>query len=111
MILKGTKEKIAAQARQALLQELPVEEKTLRRVSRLMEPKNLKRLGIAVLCGSVTVSVLGSAGHMRMYRSAMARELRRQLEPVNKKLDELERQNEELRRQNDQLQKRLEKGT
>ncbi len=100
---------LAARAEQAILQQLPVEEKTLRRVGKLMEPKNLKRLGIAVMCGSVTFSILGSMSQMRMYRASMARELKKQLAPVNKKLDELEAQNEELRRQNEQLQKKLDK--
>lgn len=105
----NAKNLLAARAEQAILQQLPVEQKTLRRVSKLLEPKNLKRLGIAAVCGTATLSVLGSVSQMRMYRAAMARELKKQLAPVNKKLDELEAQNEELRRQNEQLQKKLEK--
>ena len=100
---------LAARAEQAIIQQLPIEQKTLRRVSRLLEPRNLKRLGIAALCGTATFSLLSSVSHMRAYRAAMARELKKQLDPVNKKLDALEEQNEELRRQNEQLQKELEK--
>lgn len=109
--MKKTKSKslLAARAEQAIMQQLPVEEKTLRRVGKLMEPKNLKRLGIAAICGTATLSVLGSVSRMRMYRVSMARELKKQLAPVNKKLDELEEQNEELRRQNEQLQKKLDR--
>ena len=104
-----TKSLLAARAEQAIMQQLPVEEKTLRRVSKLMEPKNLKRLGIAAVCGTATLSVLGSVSRLRIYRAAMAHELKKQLAPVNKKLEELEAQNEELRRQNEQLQKKLDK--
>ena len=105
----NAKSLLAARAEQAIIQQLPVEQKTLRRVSKLLEPKNLKRLGIAAVCGTATLSVVGSVSRMRMYRAAMARELKKQLAPVNKKLDELEAQNDELRRQNEQLQKKLDK--
>ena len=108
MLLKHVKNKLAAQTEQVLAQQLPVEPKTLRRLGRLMEPKNLKRLGIAVVAGSAALSVLGSVSQVRVYRMAMARELHKQLDPVNKKLDALEKQNEQLRCQNEQLQKQLE---
>ena len=82
----------------------------LRRAAKLLEPKNLKRLGLAAAGGSVLLSALGTAGRDRIYRAAVARELKKQLEPVNKKLDALEQQNEELRRQNEELQRQLVKA-
>lgn len=109
MLSKHVKNKFAARAGEAILQQLPVEEKTLRRVSWLMEPKHLKRLGIAAVAGTAAFSALGSVSRMRAYRLAVARELKKQLDPVNKKLNELEKQNEELRAQNEKLQKQLEK--
>ena len=48
MLFKRVKNKFASRAGEAILKQLPVEEKTLRRVSWLMEPKHLKQLGIAV---------------------------------------------------------------
>jgi predicted nuclease with TOPRIM domain len=41
------------------------------------------------------------------YRSAIAAEMKKQLEPVTEKLDEIQEQNEELRRQNEQIQEQL----
>lgn len=99
----------AARAEQAIMEQLPVERKTLRWLSKLLEPKNLKRLAIAAVCGTTLFSLISSWSKTRMYRSAMAKELKKQLEPVNEKLDELEEQNEELQRQNEQLQKKLDR--
>ena len=109
MVMNRAKKKLAARAEEALMQQLPMEPKTLRRVSWLLEPRHLKYLGIAAVAGTAAFSALSSASHMHAYRAAMARELKKQLDPVNKKLDELEKQNEELRRQNEQLQKKLDK--
>ena len=100
------KQFLAAKAEQALAQQLPVEQKTLRRVGRMMEPKNIKRFATVVVVGAVSLSLLNRISEMRMYRRAMARELKKQLEPMNKKLDELEAQNEELKRQNAELMER-----
>ena len=98
---------LSARTEQAVLELLPVDQKTLRRAARLMEPKNLKRLGIAVFGGTALLSLLTSIGHDRVYRAAVARELKKQLEPVNRKLDVLEKQNEELLRENAELKERL----
>lgn len=107
MLLNLIKNKFAANTRKNFLQQLPVEEKTLRRVSWLMDSKHLKLLGVAAVGGTVLISLLSSMSRMRAYRMAMARELKKQLDPVNKKLNELEKQNEELKEQNEQLQKQL----
>ena len=57
MLSKHAKNKFAARAGEAILQQLPVEEKTLRRVSWLMEPKHLKQLGIAAVAGTAFVNL------------------------------------------------------
>ncbi len=98
---------LTARTEQAVLELLPVDQKTLRRAARLMEPKNLKRLGVAVFGGTALLSLLASIGHDRVYRAMVARELKKQLEPVNRKLDVLEKQNEELLRENAELKERL----
>ena len=107
--LPSTKKALTSRTEQAVLDLLPVDEKSLRRAAKLLEPKNLKRLGLAAVGGAALLSALGTAGRDRIYRAAVARELKKQLEPVNKKLDALEQQNEELRRQNEELQKQLAK--
>lgn len=99
---------LATRAEEALMEQLPVDKKTLKRVSWLMEPKHLKRLAIVAVGGSAAFSLIGTVSQIRMYRRSMARELKKQLGPINRKLDELEEQNEELKKQNRQLQKRLE---
>ena len=109
MLSKHAKNKFAARAGEAILQQLPVEEKTLRRVGWLMEPKHLKQLGFAAVAGTAAFSVIGSMSRMRAYRMAVARELKKQLDPVNRKLNELEKQNEELKAQNEKLQEQLER--
>ena len=96
---------LAARAEDALLDRLPVDQKTLRRAARYLEPKNLKRIAIAAAGGSLLISLITSIGHDRLYRAAVAREMRKQLEPVKQKLEELEAQNLELHRQNEELRK------
>lgn len=98
---------LAVRAEQALVEQLPVDQKTLRVVGWLMDPKHLKLAGVGAVGCAAAVSMFKNAGQMRMYRAAMGRELKKQLEPINKKLDELEAQNEELKRQNQRLQKQL----
>ena len=65
------------------------------------------RFGLLLLVLIAALSVVGTVSHDRMYQAAVARELKKQLEPIHKQLDELSAQNEELRRQNEQLQKQL----
>ncbi len=104
---RKTQQILMSRAGEALLEQLPVDEKHLRRIAKLMDPKTLKRLGILTAGGMISLSFLGNIGQMRLYRAAMAKELRKQLAPVNKKLEALEKQNEELRLQNEQLRKQL----
>lgn len=109
-LVKAPKKALAARASQALLEQLPVDEKKLRRAAALLEPKNLKRLGIVAVGGTAALSLTGSLIQSRLYRAALARELKRQLAPIHKKLDALEQQNKELKAQNEQLRKELKKG-
>ena len=102
-----SKQELAARAGQALLEQLPIDQKTLRRAAKLLEPRNMKRMAIAAVGAAAVVSLAAGIGHDRMYQAAVGREIKKQLEPVHKKLDELQAQNEELRRQNEALQREL----
>lgn len=101
------KQELAARAGQALLEQLPIDQKTLRRAAKLLEPRNMKRMAIAAVGAAAVVSLATSIGHDRIYQAAVGREIKKQLVPVHKKLDELQAQNEELRRQNEALQREL----
>lgn len=103
------KEALALQASQALLNQLPVDVGKLQKAAKLLEPKNLKRLIVVAVGGSAALSLVSTLGHDRLYRAAVARELRKQLAPIQKQLDELSEQNEVLRRQNEALQEQLAK--
>ena len=106
-VLEGPKNALAVRAGQAVLDQLPIDGKKLRRAAALMEPKNLKRLGVIAASGVAALSLGGTLAQARLTRAALAKELKKQLAPVNKKLDELEKQNAELQRQNAELQRRL----
>ena len=93
---------------QAVLQMLPVDQKTVQRAAKILEPKNLKRIAIAAVGGSVLVSTLTSLAHDRIYKAAVAHEMKKQLEPLKKKLNELEAQNAVLYQQNKELMELLE---
>ena len=83
-------------------------EKTLLRAALThASPQNIKRLAALLVGGGVAVSLAGDWLRKRSYRAAMAKEMKKQLAPLNKKLDELEKQNEELKKQNEQLKKKL----
>lgn len=109
-MLSKKKEALAAQAAQVLLDQLPVDSGKLKKAARLLEPKNLKIAAVAVVGGSALLSLAGSIGHDRIYRAAVSRELKKQLEPIQKQLDELREQNEVLMRQNEALQEQLGKA-
>ena len=92
---------IASRAEQAMIERLPVDQKTLRMIGKVLEPKNLKRIGIAAVGGSVLVSIVSSLGRDRINRAETARELRK------KKLDDLEAQNTVLWQQNEELKAQI----
>lgn len=98
LLEKKAKNALAVRAEQALAEQLPVDQKTLRVIGWLVKPTNLKKVGIGAIGCAAAVFMLKSANQMRCYRAAMGKELKKQLEPINRKLDELEAQNEELRR-------------
>ena len=91
----------------ALVRGDSAQQKLLRYVLANANMKSIKRLGAAVVGASAALALAGSLARRRMIRSALARELKKQLAPVNKKLDELEEQNKELKKQNEQLRKQL----
>ena len=101
---------ITSKAEQAVLSVLPVDQKTLQKTMKFLEPKNLKRIALAVVGGSALVSIVTSIGHDRIYRAAVSHEVKKQLDPVMKKLNELEAQNTALYRQNKELTKLLMKN-
>ena len=101
------KQELASRAGQALLEQLPVDQKTLRRAARLLEPQNLKRLALAAAGAAAVLSLAAGIGHDRMYQAAVGREIKKQLAPIHQKLDDLQAQNEELRRQNEALRREL----
>ena len=105
MKLHKAKTTVAGQAGEALLRQLPVETKTLKRIAKWLEPGHLKQVGLLAVGVSFGLSALNSLGEARMVRAAVSRELKKQLVPVNKKLDELEAQNRELKRENEELLK------
>ena len=107
MIRSLVRKMIAARTEEALMQKLPVDQNALWRAEKLLAPKNIKRLAIAVIGGSAAISFIGTVSEVRMYRRAMRRELKKQLEPIKKQLDTLEEQNEELKKQNEELRKKL----
>lgn len=111
VVPKKAKKAIAVRAGKAVLEQLPVDQKKLRLAAALLEKVDLKRLGVVAVSGAAVFSLAGSALQARMTRTALRRELKRQLAPVNKKLDELEKQNEELQRQNEDLRRQLKKGS
>ena len=104
------KDALVAQAGQALLQQLPVDVTKLQRAAKYLEPRKLKRIAVIAVGGSAALSLIGSIGHDRIYRAAVAREMKTQLEPIRKQLDELTVQNENLIRQNELLREQLEKA-
>lgn len=98
---------IAARAEQAIVNSLPVDQKTLRIIGKVLEPPNLKRIGIAAAGGSILISAAGSLVRTRLNRAENARELRKQLLPLLRKMDDLEAQNAALLAQNEELKARL----
>lgn len=104
------KEELAAQAGQLLINQLPVDVGKLKRAATYLEPRKLKRIAVVAVGGSALLSLIGTLGHDRLYRAAVARELKKQLAPIQKQLDELAEQNEALIRQNEALQEELSKA-
>lgn len=100
---------LATRAEQAIIDNLPVDRRTLRIIGKVLEPQNLKRIGIAAVGGSVLISIVSALGRDRVNRAGTAAELKKQLKPVQQKLNELEAQNAVLLQQNEDLKQQLAK--
>ena len=109
VIVNKNSDVLLSKTEQALMDRLPVDQKTVRRLGKLLEPKNLRRIAIGAVGGSVLISVVTNIGHDRIYQAAVSRELKKQLDPLRKKLDDLEAQNVALWEQNEELKRQLEK--
>ena len=107
MILTFIKNLIADRISKSWEEQTYEENKTLSIIGKLLNPENLKRLGIIAIVGVVIFTLIKRWSEIHTYRSAIAAEMKKQLEPVTEKLDELQEQNEELRRQNEQIQEQL----
>jgi len=107
MILTFIKNLIADRISKSWEEQTYEENKTLAIIGKLLNPESLKRLGIIAIVGVVIFTLIKRWSEIHTYRSAIAAEMKKQLEPVTEKLDELQEQNEELRRQNEQIQEQL----
>ena len=92
---------------QLLTKSDTTEQKLLRYLLTHVNGKTLKTAALVIAGGGAALSLAGSIARKHMIRRTMARELKKQLAPVNRKLDEREKQNEELKKQNEQLKKQL----
>ena len=106
-ILSERKNPLAVKTEQVLLEKLPVDQKTLNRAMKILEPKNLKRLCIGAIGGSILVTILSNIGKDQIYRASVGQEIKKQLAPMQKKLDELEAQNAALYLQNKELMEKI----
>ena len=97
------KKTLSNMAEQAVIDMLPVDQKTLQRAVKILEPKNLKLIVLATVGGTALISVLTTIGRDSVYKAAVAHEMKKQLEPLKKKLNELEAQNTVLYQQNKEL--------
>lgn len=89
-------------------EEYPYEESGTGLLGWLLDLKNLKTVGLCLLGGFGLIALVRHLWQNYTYRSALAGEMKKQLEPVYEKLETLEEQNEELKRQNDELLERME---
>ena len=89
--------------------ELPVDNKAVLVLGWLLNPNHLKLIGVVLVGGCAVFALIRSIWEKISFRSALSREMKKQLEPVYDKLEELEEQNEELKSQNEELMKHLKK--
>ncbi len=106
-VLSERKNPLAVKTEQVILEKLPVDQKTLNRAMKILEPKNLKRLCIGAIGGSILVTILSNIGKDQIYRASVGQEIKKQLAPMQKKLDELEAQNAALYLQNKELMEKI----
>ena len=89
--------------------QLPVDNKAMLVLGWLLNPNHLKLIGVVLVGGCAVFALIRSIWEKITFRSALSREMKKQLEPVYDKLEELEEQNEELKSQNEELMKHLKK--
>ena len=106
-VVEKSTDMLVAKTEQAILEKIPVDQKTLERVAKLLTPKNMKRLGIAAVTGSMMISFLVTLGKQQMSRALISNEVKKQIEPLKAQLDVLEAQNEALLKQNEELKSQL----
>ena len=68
-------------------------------IIRNLDKKKLVRIGAAAGGAALVATVGAAVTRTQMLRIALARELKKQLAPIQQKLDELEKQNEELKKE------------
>ena len=79
ILTRKQKKALAVRAARKALEQLPAASKKLRVAAALLEPQNLKRLGVAAAGSAAVLGLTASAIRTRLYRRALARELKRQL--------------------------------
>ena len=107
LLRKTLRKKVLTKA--SIEDQLPVDSKTMLLLGWLLNPKHLKLIGVVLVGGCAIIALIRSAWEKFTFRSALSREMKKQLEPVYDKLEELEEQNEELKSQNEELMRRLKK--
>lgn len=105
--LSEAKQALAVRTEQSLLSQLPIDTDKLRKAVKYFEPGKLKLYALVAVGGMALLTLFESLSQAHMYRSAVSKEMKKQLAPVNEKLAELEAQNDALKRQNDELKKEL----
>ncbi|MBQ6520125.1 MAG: hypothetical protein IJI14_15535 [Anaerolineaceae bacterium] len=103
---------LSGMAEKAVLDMIPIDQKTLQKIIKIIESGNLKRMAIGLAVGTAggaaLISLISTIGHDRMYQASVGREIKKQLEPLKVKLNELEAQNAVLYQQNQELTKLIE---
>lgn len=97
-----------AAVQQAVLENLPVDRKLMHKAHCVFATERARRVTLCLLGTCAVVSLAGMAGRRMLYRSAVSREVKRQLADVHQKLDDLQAQNAQLLRQNEALLTKLE---
>ena len=106
-VVEKSTDMLVAKTEQAIMEKLPVDQKSLERIAKLLDPKTMKRLGIGIVVGSMTASFLITLGKQQMTKAMISREVKKQIEPLKAQLEELESQNAALLKQNEELKSQM----
>ena len=82
MILTFIKNLIADRISKSWEEQTYEENKTLAIIGKLLNPENLKRLGIIAIVGVIIFTLIKRWSEIHTYRSAIAAEMKKQLELV-----------------------------